>query len=105
MPAPFTETAGTLENPMRKPIIRWLAVMLAFTFLAASCGGESSSDDDAAGDDADVTDSTDPEETDPEESDTDETDTDGTDTDDTADAESGEPNIYDDPRDGIFDEF
>ncbi|MEQ8840138.1 MAG: hypothetical protein RIB98_04090 [Acidimicrobiales bacterium] len=87
---------------MRKPIIRWLAIVLAFSFLAASCGGESSD-----GDAADTPD-TDTGDTDDTGGDTD-TDTDDTDTDDgdtdTGDTDTGDANIYDDPRDGIFDEF
>ena len=92
---------------------RWLAVLLAFVFFAAACGGETTSDsgddaddaaeqgDDSGDDSGDDTGDDAPEETtgdDPPE----ETDNDMED--EEMEEEAG-PNIYEDPRGGIFLEF
>lgn len=96
---------------------RWLAILLAFTFLAAACGGESGDDDgdataDGAGDDGTADDGTgdtgdDDGSGDDGTGDDDGSADDGTGDDDSTgdDGGSGEPNFYDDPRDGVFDEF
>ncbi len=83
--------------------LRWLAIMLAFAFVATACSGEVGNDaevgddtvteaddrDDAGGDDAAPAEGTTAAD-------------DGTEDDGDAD---GGPNIYDDPRGGIFTEF
>ena len=74
---------------------RWLAVLLAFLFFAAACGGETTGD---SGDDADGGDTT--EQGDDSGDDAHETDA----THDGDDAVAG-PNIYEDPRGGVFLEF
>ena len=89
----------------------WLGVLLAFVFFAAACGGETS--DDSAGDTGDNASSTD----------SDDADDSGDDSDDSPEQSSGDdapeesddempeeqqeaaPNIYEDPRGGIFLEF
>ena len=94
----------------------WLAVLLAFVFFAAACGGETSDDSvDDTGDDGERADQGDDS--------TDTGDDSGDDGDDTGDAgddtgddapedaddemteEEAGPNIYDDPRGGVFLEF
>ena len=75
---------------MTHPTLRWLAVLLSFTFLAAACGGETSSEDDD-------TDTTTPDDTPPDDSTPDDTTPDST--------PGGEGNFYEDPRGGIFAEF
>jgi len=76
--------------------LRWLSVLLAFTFLAASCGGETSSDD---ADTTDTTDDSTPDDSTPDDSTPDDS------TPDEPAPDDGEPNIYEDPRGGIFAEF
>ena len=92
---------------------RWLAVLLAFVFFAAACGGETTDDsgddaddaaeqgDDSGDDSGDDTGDDAPEETTgddaPEETDDDMED-------EEMEEEAG-PNIYEDPRGGIFLEF
>ena len=95
---------------------RWLAVLLAFLFFAAACGGETTGDSgddgdtaeqgDDSGDDAPETDATDDDADDAPEADA---------THDDAAEETGDnmpedegvaaPNIYEDPRGGVFAEF
>lgn len=86
--------------------LRWLAVLLSFTFLAAACGGETSSDDDASTTDDvttddDMSDGTTDEVTDDMSDDATDDTTDET----TDDGTGGDANIYEDPRGGIFSEF
>ena len=69
---------------MKYRTLRWLAIVLSFTFLAAACGGETSSESD----DGDSSDST-PDDTTPDDTTPDDT----------------EVNIYEDPRGGVFLEF
>ena len=69
---------------MKTRTMRMLAILLAFVFFATACGGESSGDGDIQA--IDLTSDEPLEEPLEEPSD-------------------GEPNIYDDPRDGVFDEF
>ncbi|MDW3217459.1 MAG: ABC transporter substrate-binding protein [Acidimicrobiales bacterium] len=90
---------------------RWLAILLAFTFLAAACGGESSDGDgdasvDGTGDDSGDDSGDDGTGTGDDGTGDDGTGDDGTGDDGTGDdGSSGEPNFYEDPRGGVFDEF
>ena len=80
---------------MTHPTLRWLAVLLSFTFLAAACGGETSSEDDDT--DTSTPDDTTPDDTTPDDSTPDDTTPDST--------PGGEGNFYEDPRGGVFSEF
>ncbi len=98
---------------------RWLAVLLAFLFFAAACGGETTGDSSDDGDDGDTAEQADdsgddaPETTTGDDADGD--DAPETTTGDDAAEETGDdmpedeevagPNIYEDPRGGIFLEF
>ena len=97
---------------------RWLAILLAFVFFAAACGGETSDDSgDGSGGDAPSSDrddsgvSGDDSAEVPEETGDDPGDDAGDDSGDDASGETDEtgevagPNIYEDPRGGIFLEF
>ena len=61
---------------MKHRPLRWLAVLLAFTFLAAACGGETSSDDEVDTTDSSPDDST-PDDTTPDDTTPDDTTPDG----------------------------
>ena len=94
----------------------WLAVLLAFVFFAAACGGETSDDSvDDTGDDGDRDDQSD-DSTDTGDDSGDDGDQTGDagddtgddapeDTDDEMTEEEAGPNIYEDPRGGVFLEF
>ncbi len=97
---------------------RWLAVLLAVAFFASACGGETSDDSaDDTGDDAtsadsdDTADSTDDSDDTGDDSGDAPTETTGADGSEDVDSEMPEddeaagPNIYEDPRGGIFLEF
>ena len=97
---------------------RWLAILLAFAFFAAACGGETtddSSDDaddgdtaeqgDDSGDDAPETTTGDDSGDDAPETTTDDDAAEETGDDMPEEEEEAGPNIYDDPRGGIFFEF
>jgi len=83
---------------MKHRPLRWLAVLLAFTFLAAACGGETSSDDEV-----DTTDSS-PDDSTPDDTTPDDTTPDDTTPDDTT-PDDGTPNIFQDARGGVFSDF
>ena len=85
---------------------RWLAALLALTFVAAACGGEVNDDEESGEaettEEPEGTEEPEPEpepEPEGEEPEGEEPEPEG------EEPEPGEPNIYDDPRDGIFDEF
>ncbi len=96
----------------------WLAVLLAFVFFAAACGGETTDDSSDDADGSDTTEQGDDSGDDAPETDATHDDADDapeTTTGDDAAAEAGDdmptddevagPNIYEDPRGGIFAEF
>jgi hypothetical protein len=99
---------------MSRSLFRWFAIALALSLLATACGGESDdegggdtdageSDDGTDGEDTSDGDSDDGDDTDDDEGDA--TDDEGDGTDDEGGDGNSEAVIYDDPRDGIFDEF
>ena len=92
---------------------RWLVVLLAFSFFATACGGETSDDSADDADDSETVDQGDDSGDDTGDDAGDDTGDDagddaGDDTEDTDDEmteEEAGPNIYEDPRGGIFLEF